>query len=115
MHQSLQGGQFHIEHVQPQVHGGLTILDNLALACPGCNLKKSDRIVAVDPETDSMVRLFHPRNDRWQDHFEWNQYEVIAKTAIGRGSIFLLEMNHPRRIKIRQAEEMFSLFPPKFD
>jgi hypothetical protein len=112
MHQSLQGGQFHVEHIQPQVHGGLTTLDNLALACPGCNLIKSDRIVAVAPETDTMVRMFHPRNDRWQDHFEWNEFQVVGKTAIGRGIIDLLGLNHPRRVRIRQAEEPFSLFPP---
>jgi 5-methylcytosine-specific restriction endonuclease McrA len=38
MHESLQGATFHIEHVVPQSKGGISDMENLALACPGCNL-----------------------------------------------------------------------------
>lgn len=41
MHESLQGATFHIEHVVPKSKGGESTLENLALACPGCNLHKS--------------------------------------------------------------------------
>jgi 5-methylcytosine-specific restriction endonuclease McrA len=60
MHQSLQGATFHVEHITPEAHGGLTELNNLALACPSCNLKKSDRETAADPLTKKSVPLFHP-------------------------------------------------------
>jgi 5-methylcytosine-specific restriction endonuclease McrA len=43
MHQSLQGATFHVEHIMPRARGGLTQLDNLAWACPSCNLHKSNR------------------------------------------------------------------------
>jgi hypothetical protein len=38
MHQALQGATFHVEHILPGSRGGPTVLDNLAWACPSCNL-----------------------------------------------------------------------------
>ena len=55
MHESLQGATFHIEHVVPKSKGGESTLENLALACPGCNLHKADRTTAVDPLTGEQV------------------------------------------------------------
>ena len=55
MHQALQGGTFHVEHITPSVHGGATTLENLAWSCPGCNLHKSDRSDATIPR---VVRWF---------------------------------------------------------
>ena len=69
MHQSLQGGTFHIEHVTPRSHGGSDDPDNLALACPSCNLHKSDRIEAIDPDSGVEMALFNPRTACWQEHF----------------------------------------------
>ena len=111
MHQSLQGGTFHVEHILPSSRGGPTELDNLALACPACNSKKSDHTHAVDPETGAPVCLFHPRRDQWQAHFEWQEHQVVGRTPIGRATVRHLDLNHWRRILIRQAEEVFGLFP----
>src|SRR5271166_4827055 len=52
-------------------HGGLTVLDNLALSCLHCNRHKGPNIAGTDPRTGEVVRLFHPRNDQWSVHFEW--------------------------------------------
>ena len=60
MHESLQGATFHVEHIIPQCKGGGGDLENLALACPGCNLHKASRTTAMDPVTGENVRLFHP-------------------------------------------------------
>jgi 5-methylcytosine-specific restriction endonuclease McrA len=38
--QELSELRFHIEHVIPRQHGGSDDADNLALACPDCNLRK---------------------------------------------------------------------------
>jgi HNH endonuclease len=70
MHQSLQGGTFHVEHVVPVSRGGDSELTNLALACPGCNLHKSDRVQVTDNETGQTVPLFHPRQHPWNEHFD---------------------------------------------
>ena len=115
MHQALQGATFHVEHIVPRSRGGDSSPENLALACPGCNLHKSDRVDALDALTRQNVPLFHPRRDQWCDHFRWKGHEVIPLTAIGRATIALLNLNHRRRIQIRRAEELFGLFPPTAD
>lgn len=112
MHQSLQGATFHLEHIVPKSCGGPTSLENLALACPSCNLRKSDRIEAVDPESGTMVPLFHPRAHRWAEHFRWQGYRVVGTTSVGRATVLALDLNDRHRIRIRQAEETFDLFPP---
>jgi hypothetical protein len=116
MHQSLQGATFHIEHITPQSAGGTDDTENLALACPSCNLAKSNRTQVSDPETQQIVPLFNPREARWSDHFLWGEdWQIIGLTAIGRATIVALSLNHPRRLLIREAEEWFNLFPPQRD
>ena len=54
------GVTFHIEHVVPRTLGGMTLLDNLALSCPGCNLGKGGRLGAKDRH-GSEQPFFNPR------------------------------------------------------
>ena len=112
MHQALQGATFHVEHVLPTSRGGASGLDNLAWSCPGCNLHKSDRVDAVDPEGGAAVPLFSPRRDRWAELFRWEGYHLIGQTPVGRATVSALDLNHPRRLLIRRAEELLGLFPP---
>jgi hypothetical protein len=112
MHQALQGATFHVEHIVPSSQGGPSELPNLAWACPGCNLRKSDRVDAIDPTSGQTVQLFHPRRDVWTAHFEWDGYRLVGLTPVGRATIVALELNDPRRLLIRHAEELFGLFPP---
>lgn len=119
MHQSLQGATFHVEHVIPRSRGGSTELENLAWACPSCNLHKSDRIEVTSSDLTlsptkkpSKISLFHPRRDNWADHFCWEGYSMIALTTVGRATIEIMGLNDPRRIRIREAESLFDLFPP---
>ncbi|MCW5557802.1 MAG: HNH endonuclease [Verrucomicrobiae bacterium] len=112
MSQALQGATFHVEHIIPHSAGGVTTDDNLAIACPGCNLHKADRRTARDPATGSEVSLFHPRRDRWKEHFAWSGVRLVGITAQGRATVAALELNHSRRLGIRRAEAEFGLFPP---
>ncbi len=112
MCQSLQGATFHIEHITPRTCGGVTGAENLALACPGCNLHKSDRSHVPDTETGMPCALYHPRRDVWEFHFRWEGTMLIGLTSTGRATIAALDMNHPRRQRVRQAESVFGLFPP---
>lgn len=112
MHESLQGATFHVEHVTPRSRGGESSLENLAWACPGCNLAKADRVETLDPESGRIVPFFNPRKDVWGDHFRWQGHEIVALTPVGRATLTLLDLNRARRILIRRAEELFGLFPP---
>jgi HNH endonuclease len=60
----------HIEHIIPKIHGGSDTTDNLALACIDCNLHKGTNLTGIDPETNEITELFHPRRQAWGDHFE---------------------------------------------
>src|SRR5262249_16250852 len=83
MHESLQGATFHVEHIIPKSKGGDSNLENLAFACPGCNLHKADRTTAVDPATGEMVSLFHPMQQGWSEHFRFKDYQIEGRTAVG--------------------------------
>jgi hypothetical protein len=48
-----------------------------------------------------MVRLFHPRRDNWQDHFRWKGPRIQARTAVGRVTIAVLDMNHSDSVAVR--------------
>lgn len=52
------GYVFEVDHLVPLYAGGLTRLDNLALACSNCNAHKAARVQAVDPESNQLVSLF---------------------------------------------------------
>jgi hypothetical protein len=113
MHQSLQVATFHIEPIVPVSAGGSSVPENLALACPSCNLHEADRLVGIDPQTLASVDLFHQRDQIWEDHFAWSGYEVSGRTPIGRATVSTLQLNQSRRLKVRRAEEIFGLFPPR--
>jgi HNH endonuclease len=111
MHQSLQGATFHVEHIVPRCRGGDSELVNLAWCCPSCNLHKSDRVELADPDGGGLVRLYHPRRMAWDEHFEWDGFRIAGRTPAGRATVDALDLNHSRRVRIREAEAMFGLFP----
>lgn len=93
----------HVEHVLPKIHGGTDDLDNLALACIDCNLHKGPNLTGIDPETNQVTELFHPRRHRWSDHFEWFGIHLHGKTAIGRTTIRVLRMNSEDQLDLRSV------------
>jgi len=113
MHDSLQGATFHVEHVIPRSAGGTWDLSNLAWACPSCNLHKSNRVSVVLDGSLAPVSLFNPRENSWAEHFDWDDYSLVGKTVCGNATIDALHLNTERRQRIRQAEQLFGLFPPE--
>ena len=95
----------HIEHIVAKQHGGGDEVENLALACHRCNLRKGPNLVGVDPLTGELIQLFHPRRDRWTDHFRFDAVRIIGLTAVGRATAHLLSLNDPRRLELRSAIE----------
>jgi len=93
----------HIEHIVPKIHGGADDLENLALACIDCNLHKGPNLTGIDPETKKITPLFHPRSDRWDQHFKWRGIYIMGKTAVGRTTIRVLRMNSEERLSLRSV------------
>jgi 5-methylcytosine-specific restriction endonuclease McrA len=91
----------HIEHIRPRSHGGTDDLDNLALACIDCNLHKGPNLTGIDPQSNQVTELFHPRTHKWSDHFEWHDIHLHAKTATGRTTIRLLQINSEDQLALR--------------
>ena len=65
----VQPAPFQSDHVIARQHGGQSVSRNLALACIQCNRFKGPNIAGIDPTTGELSRLFHPRLDKWLDHF----------------------------------------------
>ncbi len=96
---------FHIEHIIPRKHGGSDQLDNLALACPDCNLHKGSDLAGMDPQTDAVTRLFDPRKQNWDEHFVWEGLRIVGQTAVGRATVRVLGLNAPGRLRVRLATD----------
>ena len=92
---------YHIEHIVARQHGGGDEEPNLALACYHCNSHKGPNLSAFDPGTGTLVRLFHPRQDNWDDHFELNGIIIVGRTPTGRATATLLQMNASDRRRLR--------------
>jgi hypothetical protein len=104
---------FEVEHIQPVCQGGSSETHNLALSCRSCNLRKGSRIEAVDPNTTSIVPLFHPRQMIWAEHFQIDSAtgEIFGCSAVGRATVITLRLNSPSQLKARQLWIQLNLFP----
>ena len=94
---------FHIDHIIAQKHGGQSESENLAWACFSCNLHKGPNIAGLDPDTRELTALFNPRADGWSDHFAWDGVLLRGKTAIGRVTVAVLDINHVDSVTVRKA------------
>lgn len=105
---------FDIDHIVPLSRGGTTVVDNLALACSGCNSHKFKRITALDPIDGVDTPLFHPRQQRWQDHFVWSEdfSEVIGITPTGRATVVALHLNRAGVVSLRRLLRQVGKHPP---
>ena len=104
---------FHVDHIHPVIEGGGTELENLALACVSCSLRKAARQHAPDPLTGRNSALFHPRRQVWSAHFAWKGDRVRGISPIGRATVELLKMNRHLILEIRKEERVHGRHPPK--
>ena len=90
------------DHVIASQHGGVTIADNLALACFDCNRSKGPNIASTDPNGGTIVPLFNPRKDQWDQHFRLEtDGTIVSLTAKGRATAKLLGFDAVRRVQLR--------------
>jgi len=111
--QSLSALPFQIDHVIAIKHGGASRADNLALSCYYCNTHKGPNIAGIDSETREIVRLFHPRRDRWDAHFAWAGAGLKGLTAIGRSTIAVLAINRQEYVALRSVLIDEGVFPTR--
>jgi hypothetical protein len=104
-----------IDHIVPEAAGGETTLDNLCLACVGCNGFKMDFQSGIDPETEQEARLFNPRTQALQDHFRWSDdgLQVIGLTATGRATLARVRMNREAVVNSRRRWVQAGWHPPQ--
>jgi hypothetical protein len=104
---------FSIEHIQPIAKGGTNDFANLANACQGCNNRKYTRTEAIDPLAGEPVLLYHPRRDRWDEHFAWNEEytHMLGVSPTGRATILALDLNRHGVVSLRRVLRKLGLHP----
>jgi hypothetical protein len=97
-------GSLQIDHIIPRSDAGSDLATNLCCCCSWCNLRKGDRVFARDPDTNRRMRIFHPRKQRWSDHFRWTPKGTRIKglTPCGRATIVALQLNHSEMLYSRR-------------
>jgi 5-methylcytosine-specific restriction endonuclease McrA len=101
--EEITGTPLEIEHIVPEALGGPTRRSNLWAVCRYCNLLKSDRVAAPDPETGSSTPLFNPREQRWSEHFAWIEggLRIVGTTPTGRATVAALALNRALLVRAR--------------
>ena len=84
---------------------------NLAYACAVCNRNKGSDIASINRTTGALVRFFHPRLDRWSDHFQLRDETIQALTAIGEVTARILGFNTPERLLEREELRIAGRYP----
>jgi hypothetical protein len=104
-----------IEHILPRTAGGTDDETNLWLACRLCNCYKADQTYASDPQTGRVVELFHPRKDRWAEHFQWSPdgTQIAGRTPCGRATVAALQLNSLVATTVRRYWVQAGWHPPQ--
>jgi 5-methylcytosine-specific restriction endonuclease McrA len=90
---SITGARLVLDHIIPEAAGGQAVWENLCVACHACNEFKGVQVEAQDPLTDKRTPLFHPRRQRWREHF----------------------CNHPLIVEARRRWAIVGWHPPRDD
>lgn len=119
----LSANRFTVDHVILRSLGGSDAITNLALACRRCNERRYNFVAGVDPETQTIVPIFNPRQQKWEAHFIWLDQGVVIEgtTPIGRATCIRLDLNntrYPENDSIRETRRFWiktGLNPPSDD
>ncbi len=103
-----------VDHIIPQAAGGLSVEENLWLACRRCNEFKGVQTHAKEPQTGEWVALFNPRHQIWTEHFTWsaNGTEILGQTACGRATVMAVQMNNSDIVVARRLWVSAGWWPP---
>ncbi len=101
---NISSAPFQVEHIVPSSKGGANSLDNFAWSCGYCNGAKGIWTSWVDPETREVVDLFHPRSQRWGEHFQFSLGNILlieGITTVRRATVALLNLNRVASVALR--------------
>jgi hypothetical protein len=61
-----------------------------------------------------MFPLYHPRQQRWQEHFAWNEdfTLIVGITPTGRTTVETLKLNREGLVNLRQVLYAMGEHPP---
>ena len=102
IHQDDAVASHQIDHIIAEKHGGATSLENLALSCLLCNLRKASDLSSIDPQTGIVTNLFNPRTNIWLEHFSIDGLRISGITPIGRTTVDFLQLNFDQRLAERR-------------
>ena len=103
-----------IDHIISEKHEGQTTASNLAYACFVCNRSKGSDIGSLIPNFGELVRFYHPRIDRWQEHFQLDMSDgitIVAMSRIGEATARIFGFNGDERLLERQALQAAGRYP----
>jgi HNH endonuclease len=103
---------FEMEHIIAEKHDGITESQNLALSCPCCNRFKGSDLGSIDPTTQQLPPFFHPRHQRWSEHFQLSGGIIVPLTPEGRVTAKILQFNLPERVLEREQLSRIGIYPP---
>lgn len=103
-----------IDHILPTAEGGTDDEENLWMACRLCNSHKGTKTHGIDIYSKRKTPLFNPRKQKWKRHFYIvNGIEIVGKTAIGRVTVEVLQMNNRLAITVRENWLVAGWYPPE--
>ena len=70
--------------------------------------------MASDPVSGLVTPLFHPRQQRWGEHFRWSEdfTEIIGFTPAGRATVAVLHLNRSGLVNMRRILYAAGEHPP---
>jgi hypothetical protein len=101
-----------VDHIVSRKHGGDSAIQNLAYACALCNRKKGSDVASIN-SSGNIERLYHPRQDRWSDHFQIDGSSIHAISEVGAATSKLLQFNAPERLAERGILQILGSYPTK--
>jgi hypothetical protein len=111
IHENYRDQPHEVDHIIAEKHRGKTEPANLCLCCAVCNRYMGADLASVDPETEEMTFLFHPRRDAWAMHFVTENGRIDGITAKGRATVALLHFNDPLLVRARRLLLQSGLYP----
>ena len=105
------GFPLEVDHIISRKHGGRSDPDNLAYACVRCNAWKGADVGSIATASGGYVSLFHPRRQRWEDHFVLRGAVIEPVTAEAEATVRLLKLNIEKRVVERQLLVALGRYP----